>query len=326
MAVALKLALPAIPKFDKFGKKFHAWWNGTDLQEENSQEEQQEIDLPASKDESESNQNDAPQEVKATIVTPPLNNNEIILKSDYILWGEGRLIPFCDAFDNELIKSMQLEKGKKLSVFGGGTGSFAINALNVCDIKIDYFEQNAFLKGVCEKNLEKHKSAKNFSCKAFDGTPGNVQKNKADKLLLMMRGFNMANIESHLFMAARHLKPNGIGFWVDFFAPDNQMDLSKFSQPEGRSFATIEEIMPAMAAAGLEIIEEEDLGAAFLNSFIANQNNLKDNWENKQAEFIKIGGANAANHALQNLIGWRNRADALKVGKLALKKIVFCRT
>lgn len=328
MANALKIALPFPPKFDNLGKKFHAWWNGVDFKEENNEEI---LELsPETEVAPENNAQDTQEKEKPAleIVEPGkknLNNNEIILHSDYLLWGQGRITPLNDYFDTEILKSMQLEKGKKLSVFGGEAGNLAKIALDNYDVKIDLFEQNSFLKDVCEKNLANHSKVKNFSCKAFDGTPGNLPKNKADKLLIMMRGFNMANIESHFFAASRHLKPNGIGFWVDFFAPDDQIDLSKLSQPEGRSFATIEEIMPILAAAGLEIIEEEDVGANFLNGFVANQNKLKENWENIQAEFIKIGGANGANHALQNLMGWRNRADALKIGKLALKKITFCR-
>lgn len=327
MAFALKLPIPKNVDLSKIGAQFNSWWNGVDIAQEIKEETPQDIENKtgevAASDEASGEEVAKPILVETPAI--PLNHNEIILNSDYLLWGKGRLTPLSDYFDSEILKTMQLEKGKKLSIFGAEGGAFASNALNDYDVKIDTYEQNSFLLDACAKNIANHKKAKSFSAKAFDGTPGNVPKNKTDALLMSLRGFNQTNIESHFFTASRLLKPNGIGFWLDFVSPDASIDLENLASPEGRSFATIEEIKPILAAAGLEIIEEEDVGAAFLNGFVKNQNRIKNEWEEIQAEFIRIGGANAANHALKQLMGWRARADAVKIGKLSLKKIVFCR-
>ncbi len=293
------------------GVRFAAWWNGVDA---------------SAKTDDESAHDGANLEVVEGGTSPKLDDkNQAILAATNLLWGNGRTSPISDSLDDNLIDGIDLSKNNKVSIFGGESGARIKMIITHQDVKVTNYESNAFLKQKCLEFVKSEKRAKSVICEDFNGSPAKLPKNKADRLLIFLRGTNAEAAQAHIFSAARNLKPNGIGYWFDFFIPENVEIGDKYSAPEGREFINVAELSETMEAAGLKIIADEDIGAGFLNGFNKNQNKIKDDWENFQAQLIKDGGIIAANFALTQIMGWRARADALKIGQLSLRKIVFCK-
>ena len=293
------------------GARFAAWWNGVDAAEKTDDENAQE---------------GANLEVVEGKGTPkPDEKNDAILAATNLLWGNGRTSPLDEAFDDKLIDQIDWSKNSKISIFGGESGARLKKIITNQEVKITNYESNAFLKQKCLEFVKSEKRAKSVICEDFNGSPAKLPKNKADRLLIFLRGTSAEGAQAHIFSAARNLKPNGIGYWFDFFIPEGVQIGDKYSAPEGREFINVAELNETMDAAGLKIIADEDIGADFLNGFNKNQHKIKEDWENFQAQLIKDGGIIAANFALNQIMGWRARSDALKIGQLSLRKIVFCK-
>jgi hypothetical protein len=307
------------PKFDfkKVGAQFNAWWNGVDLAAVDNEQPEGDVSNPTIVEKS----IDEPAQAKASSKNP----NDTLLFVSTILWGAGRTTPFCKGFDDNLFEDIEITKNKRLTIFGAEAGERLQKILDGFDCKITNYENNNFLLEKCREYVKTHKKFKNCEFQAFDGKPSSVGKNKSDVLIFLNRGTSLNCLEANIFAAARNLKPSGIGYWVDFFAPPEYEIGDKYSAPEGREFINYGSLKQTMEAAGLEVFDDEDVGAHFLNSFMANQKNLKENWENVQAHTLQNGGIDAANVTLKQLIGWRNRVEALKTGRLSLRKISFCK-
>ncbi|MBN8646985.1 MAG: hypothetical protein J0L55_03450 [Caulobacterales bacterium] len=293
------------------GTRFAAWWNGVEVSEKTDEENAHEgANLEV---------------VEGGTSAKSDDKNEAILAATNLLWGNGRTSPLNDSIDDKLIGEIDLSKNHRVSVFGAESGARLKKIINHQEVKVTNYESNAFLKQKCLEFVNSEKRAKSVSCEDFNGSPAKLPKNKADRLLIFLRGTSAEGAQAHVFSAARNLKPNGIGYWFDFFVPQNIQIGDKYSAPEGREFISVEELSETMDAAGLKIIADEDIGADFLNGFNKNQHKIKEDWENFQAQLIKDGGIVAANFALTQIMGWRARSDALKIGQLSLRKIVFCK-
>ena len=81
----------------------------------------------------------------------------------------------------------------------------------------------------CLEFVKSEKRAKSVICEDFNGSPAKLPKNKADRLLIFLRGTSAEGAQAHIFSAARNLKPNGIGYWFDFFIPEGVQIGDKYS-------------------------------------------------------------------------------------------------
>lgn len=266
------------------------------------------------------------------IINPPVGaetKNDSAPKSslEYInvcelIWGKGRTSPIEEKLDLLFASSLAITKDKKLYLFGQEAGARAFGIINALDCKIDAYENNLELKKHIDVIVKKEK-IKNYTSHIYDNKPGSLPKNKADALAFAYNCVSQEALEANIFSIARILKPNGFCVLVDFIARSKTEDVSKSIGNEMRSFVTEEDIINCISAAGLVIREEDDWSANFINMYFAKQNRIKDSLEEVMAKIIKSGGMGAANIALNEIICWRDRVEALKSGRLSIKKYLI---
>lgn len=289
---------PKKPKLNLFGPKFRAWWNG---------EETPSLELVEKTDEPAAGENQKPS----------------ILHASEALWGQGRTTPSDDEFDVLMANALAVQKTQKLFLFGSESGARPNAIIKALSCKIDSYEINADLKAAADKTIKASGQAKSFKSIAFDNKPGSLPKNKADAVLFTYPAISEAAMEVAGFAIARVLKPSGTAMFIDFILRHPEDDIEACKGDEGRGFLLEADINRVFSAAGLKVRSDEDWGAPFLNCYYRQQNKLLNNWENIQAQLMKAGGVAAMQSLLTQTIAWRARIDALKLGRLTLRKILL---
>lgn len=298
MAAKLKISIPNLNPGKLFGPKFKSWWNGEPIP--------------------------APQLVETAgegEVAP--NPTLAALMASEALWGEGRLSPADAKFDVDLANALAVQKAAKLFLFSAETGARPIAIIKALNCKIESFESNEEHKQIADKNIKAAALSKSYNSTKFDGKPGSLPKNKADAVMALYAATSASNLEQIAFSIARTLKPSGMAMILDFVLRHAEDDVVACKGDEAREFLLENEVTKVFAAAGLKIRSDEDWGAALLNSYYARQSAILEDWEQIQAKLLSSGGMVAAQSLLSQTITWRARLDALKLGRLTLRKFML---
>jgi hypothetical protein len=236
------------------------------------------------------------------------------------LWGDARTFPSSDYFEEQLIGEVGGAKASRMALFGGGVGATAIQiALNTSS-KVEVFDADPTIRKIAEKNLKEHKQAKRFGVHAFDWQPGSLPKGKADAVMFMFQGAQSGAVEAGAFCAERILRPGGLVSWIDFFARADGEDLDGCRGFENRKFASEDEAIMAFPAAGLDMRADDDWSARYLDAFEHAWRGLSAHLSVRQAALIKQGGLSAGSAALADLVCWKARAEAIRSGKLTVRR------
>jgi hypothetical protein len=305
--MGLKLAMPnfAAPKSEPSAlaqthARLKAWWNGD----------------PAPK--FETVQTDATPEQAANAAQA--NGDVVHTYASAALWGEDRTFPTSTRFESQLIVEAGGEKASRLALFGGGVGATAILIGLTTSSKVEMFDANPTVLKIADKTLKAHKQAKRFGVHAFDWQPGSLPKGKADGAMFMFQGGVEGRIEAGAFCAERTLRPGAVALWIDFFARADSEDLDNCRGFENRKFASEDEAIMAFPAAGLDMRADDDWSARYLDAFDEAWRDLSAQLSVRQAALIKQGGLSAGSSALADLVTWKARAEAIRNGKLTVRR------
>jgi len=297
----LKISIPNLMPTQLFGPKFKSWWNGEPMPE---------LQLVEANSENQPESSQVQPETAA-------------LMAAVALWGEGRLSPADDKFDIDLANALAVQKSAKLIMFSAETGARPIAIIKALNCKVESFESDAKIKEMADKNVKAAALSKSYHSVLFDGKPGSLPKNKADAVLALYSGTSAKNLEQIAFSIVRTLKPSGMAMILDFVLRHAEEDIAACKGDEGREFMLEPEIKSVFAAAGLKIRSDEDWGASLLNTYYARQSAILENWERVQAKLLNSGGIVAAQSLLSQTMVWRARLDALKLGRLTLRKFML---
>jgi hypothetical protein len=236
------------------------------------------------------------------------------------LWGEDRTFPTSTFFEGQLITEAGGEKASRMALFGGGVGATAILIGLNTSSKVEMFDANPTVRKITEKAFKAHKQGKRFGIHPFDWQPGSLPKGKADGAMFMFQGGAEGNIEAGAFCAERILRPGALALWIDFFARNDNEDLDACRGFEKRTFASEEEAIMAFPAAGLDMRADDDWSARYLDAFDLAWRDLASKLSVRQAALIKQGGLSAGSAALNDLVTWKARAEAVRSGKLTVRR------
>jgi hypothetical protein len=236
------------------------------------------------------------------------------------LWGEDRTYPTSAHFESLLITDVGGEKASRLALFGGGAGGTAIQIGLNTSSKVEMFDQSPTVRKIVEKTFKAHKQGKRFGIHAFDWQPGSLPKGKADGAMFLFQGGAEGRIEAGAFCAERILRPGALVLWIDFFARNDSEDLDPCRGFEKRRFANEDEAIMALPAAGLDMRADDDWSARYLDAFDHAWRELASKLSVRQAALIKQGGLSAGSAALNDLMTWKARAEAVRSGKLTVRR------
>lgn len=301
MAAKLKISIPNLLPTKLFGPKFKSWWNGEPVPEL--------AEVPPSTD----------GEPAASVANPAL---AAIMASE-ALWGEGRLSPGEAKLDIDLANALAVQKAAKLFLFSAETAARPIAIIKALNCKIESFEANEVIKQKADDKIKAAGLSKSYNSTRFDGQPGSLPKNKADAVLALYAATSAKNLEQIAFSIVRTLKPSGTAMILDFVLRHAEDDIVPCKGDEAREFLLEDDITKLFAAAGLKIRSDEDWGAPLLNAYYARQSEILENWEQIQAKLMSAGGIDAAQSLLSQTLVWRARLDALKLGRLTLRKFML---
>ena len=332
----IKLPLPDKAKLKIMGAKFNAWWNGSEYLELGPDEAPPEANEGAANDtaapeadatnlqvgEGENNSQETTPPDKKPVERPIVNANSAIYGAAS-LWGAGRLTPSSVDFDLCLVKELNLSKNSKFGFFCAEAGAQVSNIIKSANCKTEGYFIEAAVKDASIAYIKEAGLEKLYSAKTYDGTPKSVRKNRYDQVLMVYLSGTKAETESNIFALSRMLKPKGLASWVNFIAREGEERLEESSGTERRQFLTHEDILPAFGASGLVVLSEEECGADLLNAYYQRQSYIVDNWEQIQGQLMQKGGIGAVQAALDLTLAWRARIEALKSGKLHLRKFIL---
>jgi hypothetical protein len=305
LKLPVPLALPQPAALKRTGAKLRAWWNGTDYVEEPQDE---------------AGPSDAAPPVAA--VSDPELAARIASEA---LWGAGRLVPGESALDVAFAGALGMTKGKRLVLFGPDLGARALDSVRELSVKADlYLRDPRDVELATATVTADRKLAKDITVHAFDGAPGSAPKNKADGAVFYLAARSAGEADVAMFTAERVLKPGGSGVFFDLFARrDDDPALDPCRGPEARQFLDEDLVLAGLEASGLELRGQEDRGADLLNAWHSAMERMKADFESFQAGLIQTGGQHAAVSALEQILLWRARADALRAGRLTARRITF---
>lgn len=304
MGLKFALPLPDPAALKDVGGKLRAWWNGEDPPAAAAVEAVAEA--PGARD-----------------AGPPPDPVKLAICAGEALWGEGRVEPGSEALDVRMAGAVAATKGSRLAVFALGAGATALAISRTCLAKVDAHVRAPDWKTLIEDAAKEAKQSKLVTAELHDATPGSVRKNRADGALFLWRGVSREELEAHVFMAERVLKPGKVALWVDLFARRDDESLDACRGPEGRSFSTEDDFTSLLAPAGLTLRGEEDWTPDVLNLVQAAWSGLQADWDARFALLVKTGGQPAAQAALEQVLLWKARADALRRGKLAARRYLL---
>jgi hypothetical protein len=239
------------------------------------------------------------------------------------LWGTGRSYPSTAELEGQLILEAGGAKASRIALFGSGTGAMARVISEKTAAKLEIFENEPTARAITEKVLKATKQAKRFGFHGFDWQPGTLPKSKADAAVFMFQGGQEGRIEAGAFCAERILRAGASAVWLDFFARKDDEALDACRGHEARQFGTEEEATIAFSASGLTVSADDDYGAQFLDALDVSWRDLAINLGLRQAALIKEGGIHASTSALQNLICWKARSEAIRSGKLMVRRYIL---
>jgi hypothetical protein len=304
LKLPVPLPLPQPAALKRTGAKLRAWWNGT------------EYDEPVA-DEGPVAEGAAP----AAACDPEL----AVRIASEALWGTGRLVPGDAALDVAFAGALGMTKGKRLALFGPDLGARALECVREMGVKADAFvRESRDVELATATVATERKLAKDITVHAFDGAPGSAPKNKADGVIFYLAARSAGQADVAMFTAERVLRPGGSGVFFDLFARRNDDPaLDPCRGPEAREFLDEDLVLAALEASGLELRGQEDRGADLLNAWHSAMERMKADFEGFQAGLIQTGGQHAAASALEQILLWRARADALRGGRLTARRITF---
>lgn len=315
--MALKLPLP-LPGADpaalrRTGAKLRAWWTGSD---------------PVGPDGSASTDSDPPASPAspATVLPAGVDDPDLsAMVASEALWGAGRLEPVDGAIDVGFAGALGLTRGRRLALFGPDLGQRALACVRELGVKVDQFIPDPRQLDLTRQTLAAHrKLARDIVLHGFDGAPGSAPKNRSDGVMFMLACPSPEEAEVAAFTAERILRPGGTGLIFDLFARrDDDPMLDPCRGPEGRHFLDEDAVTGALEAAGLELRGQEDRGADLLNGLQVALDRIREDFAAFQAGLLATGGALAAAGALDRILLWRARADAVRAGRLTARRIVF---
>jgi hypothetical protein len=310
--MGLKLAMPqfAASKSEPSAlaqthARLKAWWNGD----------------PAPKFET---VNAAPT-VNAEVAAVSLDAETTHIYACAAIWGNGRSYPSNTDFEAKLILEAGGMKASRIALFGGGTTATAELIAQTTSAKIEVFDENPIVRKIADKALKAHKQSKRFGVHAFDWQPGSLPKAKADAALFLFQGGVEGRIEAAAFCAERVLRPGALAIWIDFFARTDNEDLDKCRGFEQRRFASEDEAIMAFPASGLDLRADDDWSARYLDCFDLAWRELGSQLGVRQAALIKQGGLSAGSAALGDLVTWKARAEAVRSGKLSVRRFLVAK-
>jgi hypothetical protein len=305
--MGLKLAMPAFaaPKSEPSAlaqthARLKAWWNGD----------------PSPKFETVKADATAPQGANVA----QASDDVVHTYASAALWGEDRTFPTSTRFESQLIVEAGGEKASRLALFGGGVGATAILIGLNTSSKVEMFDANPTIRKIAEKTLKAHKQAKRFGVHPFDWQPGSLPKGKADGAMFLFQGGIEGRIEAGAFCAERILRPGAVALWIDFFARTDSEELDACRGFENRKFASEDEAIMSFPAAGLDMRADDDWSARYLDAFDEAWRDLSAHLSVRQAALIKQGGLSAGSAALADLMTWKARAEAIRNGKLTVRR------
>lgn len=327
--MALKIAVPKLDntKLIAVSAKLRAWWNG--VEESAPDENSEEV-----KDNSQNTENEASDTIKLEAV-PEVpkkenKNDETVKQAELVkysvlekLFGEGRAAPADGEVDKSIIEGMPFtrsEKKQKLYLFGVEPCAAIFGWLNRYELEIEAYEANPVISQRTKDYLSKKGQGSKIKIHSYDKSPKSLPKNKASQLLIYAQATSFEAMEKIAFSLARILKPGGEAILFDYFAKDGETEIANDNQ-QGRSFMYESDIASLMDAAGIIITDQEDIGAHLLNSYRQRRVKTIESWDAIQADLIKLGGIEVANQALEATSAWNKRIEAIKKGKIIVKKI-----
>ena len=326
--MALKIAVPKLdnPKLQAVGAKLRAWWNGEENLPAEANEEATEIkpeqnEVAPEEAVTENTDTDKKSENKKdnSAKQAELVKYAVLEK----LFGEGRAAPADGEVDKSIIEGMPFtyaDKKQKLYLFGAEPCAAIFGWLNRYELEIEAYEANPVILQRAKDFLSKKGIGSKIKFHSYDKSPKSLPKNKASQLLIYAQATSFEAMESIAFSLARILKPGGEAILFDYFAKDGESEIANDKQ-YGRSFMYESDIAPLMDAAGVVIAEQEDIGAHLLNSYRQRRIKTIESWDAIQADLIKLGGIEVANQALEATAAWNKRIEAIKKGKMVVKKI-----
>jgi hypothetical protein len=283
--------------------RLKAWWNGETLPKP--------VEIQAQA------------ETSAGAQAPTIDWSTVHPKASAALWGNGRSYPCTSELEAQLILDSGATKGSRIALFGSGTAGMAQLISEKTAAKIEIFEDDSNARVITERVLKATKQAKRFGYHSFDWQPGTLPKNKADAAIFMFQGGQEGRLEAGSFCAERILRPGASAAWFDFFARRDDDLLDTCRGHEGRRFGTEEEATIAFSASGLAITADDDWSAVYLDAFDVAWRDLAINLGLRQGALIKEGGYNASTSALENLIFWKARSEAIRSGKLMVRRYLL---
>lgn len=249
-----------------------------------------------------------------------LDENSVHTTACAALWGQNRTFPTSAVFESQLIDEVAGEKPSRIALFGGGVGATAYLIAQKTPAKVEMFEADPTRRKIAEKTLKADKQSKRFGVHAFDWQPGSLPKGKADGALFLFQGGVDGRIEAGAFCAERILRPGATVLWIDFFARSDTEELDKCRGFEKRAFASEDEAIMSFPAAGLDMRADDDWSARYLDAFDLAWRELAATLSVRQAALIKQGGLSAGSAALADLVTWKARAEAVRSGKLSVRR------
>lgn len=327
--MTLKIAVPKLdnPKLQAVSSKLRAWWNG----EENSVPIEDAEGVPTAANEQPEESQEEPKVAPVSEVTKKDNKKDNAAKQAELikysvlekLFGEGRAAPADGEVDKSIIDGMPFthaDKKQKLYLFGVEPCAAIFGWLNRYELEIEAYENNPVVLQRAKDYLSKKGMGSKIKFHSYDKSPKSLPKNKASQLLIYAQATSFEAMEGIAFSLARILKPGGEAILFDYFAKDGETEIATDKQ-HGRSFMYESDIAPLMDAAGIVIVEQEDIGAHLLNSYRQRRTKTIESWDTIQADLIKLGGIEVANQALEATAAWQKRIEAIKKGKIIVKKI-----
>jgi hypothetical protein len=308
--MGLKLAMPsfAFPKSQPSAlaqthARLRAWWNGDDAPKLASVTEQNK-DIDA-------------------IATVEVDWDMVHSQASAAIWGSGRTYPSTVQLENLLINEANGSKASRIALFGGGAGAMARSISQSTAAKTEIFDCDPAILQLSEGLLKATKQNKRFGYHRFDWTPGSLPKGKADSAIFLFQGGVEGRIEAGAFCAERVLRSGGYCVWFDMFARKDDESLDPCRGTEARSFVSEDEAIIAFSACGLSVVGDDDWSARFLDAYDVAWRDLSINLGIRQAALIKSGGVHAGTSALANLVCWKARQEAIRTGKITIRRYLL---
>lgn len=309
--MGFKLAMPSLPfsrsepsALAQTHARLKAWWNGDD---------------PSKFALVETDGGTSGNSAAAVDVDWPVVHS----KASAAIWGSGRTYPSTLQLETMLLNEGNASKASRIALFVGSAGAMARAASQSTAAKIEVFDHDPALLKLSEELLKTTKQAKRFGYHIFDWTPGKLPKGKADSAIFMFQGGLEGRIEAASFCAERVLRAGGYCVWFDLFARKDDDTLDACRGSEMRRFVNEDEAIIAFSASGLTVVGDDDWSARYLDAYDVAWRDLSINLGLRQASLIKTGGVNAGSSALENLVCWKARQEAIRSGKITVRRYLL---